>query len=110
MDKCHICQRTLNVPEEPDTLDCGGDCLSCMATAGDPDCADAMAALARAKLLAFKELIEFTATPLTQVCCNRPGLDCCGDPNPVFPDLNDTVEYAQARCNELEQEVKSYEG
>ena len=35
---CGICKRPLNQPGDPTTEDCGGDCLRCMAEAGDPDC------------------------------------------------------------------------
>ncbi len=35
---CHICDRQLDLPNDPTTLDCGGDCLQCMADVGDPDC------------------------------------------------------------------------
>lgn len=35
---CNICGRILNQPDDPSTLDCGGDCQRCMAAAGDPDC------------------------------------------------------------------------
>jgi len=35
---CHICNRELNNPTDPRSTDCGGDCLECMADAGDPDC------------------------------------------------------------------------
>lgn len=34
---CGICRRILNQPDDPSTKDCGGDCLRCMAEAGDPD-------------------------------------------------------------------------
>jgi len=34
---CGICSRKLNAPEDPRSSDCGGDCLQCMADAGDPD-------------------------------------------------------------------------
>lgn len=37
--RCNICGCVLNQPDEPDTKDCGGDCLRCMAeVAEDPDC------------------------------------------------------------------------
>jgi hypothetical protein len=39
---CHICKRLLDDPADPTTEDCGGDCLRCMAEAGDPDCLRAM--------------------------------------------------------------------
>lgn len=40
---CNICRRALNVPDDDTTLDCGGDCLRCMADIGDdPDCIAAM--------------------------------------------------------------------
>lgn len=35
---CSICGRRLNNPHDPRSADCGGDCLQCMADAGDPDC------------------------------------------------------------------------
>lgn len=38
MSKCSICSRTLSVPTDPLSPDCGGDCLLCMAVAGDPSC------------------------------------------------------------------------
>lgn len=33
---CGICKNPLDV--SPERRDCGGDCLMCMAEAGDPDC------------------------------------------------------------------------
>ncbi len=40
MNKCSICQRPLNTRSE--LMDCGGDCLECMAECGDPDAQLAM--------------------------------------------------------------------
>jgi hypothetical protein len=38
MAKCLICGTELNQPEDPGTVDCGGDCRRCMArVALDPD-------------------------------------------------------------------------
>jgi hypothetical protein len=34
---CHLCGKPLDDPNDPTSLDCGGDCLACMAEAGDPD-------------------------------------------------------------------------
>jgi hypothetical protein len=45
--RCRICYCLLNQPGQPDTRDCGGDCLKCMAEAGDPECIAAMRALAQ---------------------------------------------------------------
>lgn len=37
--RCKICKRKLNQSNKPDTKDCGGDCLRCMAEIGeDSDC------------------------------------------------------------------------
>jgi hypothetical protein len=38
--RCAICDRELKAHDSPDVIsrDCGGDCLMCMAEAGDPDC------------------------------------------------------------------------
>jgi len=35
---CNICHQLLNQPSDPLSMDCGGDCVKCMADAGDPDC------------------------------------------------------------------------
>lgn len=35
---CRICATPLNQPNSPATKDCGGDCLGCMASAGDEQC------------------------------------------------------------------------
>lgn len=39
-NKCHICKKLLNDPSSPKlSMDCGGDCLECMAVVGnDPEC------------------------------------------------------------------------
>lgn len=40
---CLICKRELDQPNKPDTKDCGGDCLRCMARYGDdPECVEEM--------------------------------------------------------------------
>jgi hypothetical protein len=37
--RCNICGCVLDQADEPDTKDCGGDCLRCMSeVAEDPDC------------------------------------------------------------------------
>jgi hypothetical protein len=40
MRKCNICKRPLDTASE--LVDCGGDCLECMAECGDPDAQLAM--------------------------------------------------------------------
>jgi hypothetical protein len=42
---CAICRRALGDPDDPLSVDCGGDCLQCMADCGDPDCVAAIDAL-----------------------------------------------------------------
>ncbi|MES2148526.1 MAG: hypothetical protein V4508_01920 [Pseudomonadota bacterium] len=42
---CNICGRALDNPADPYSVDCGGDCLQCMADSGDPDCAATVAHL-----------------------------------------------------------------
>lgn len=37
MAKCNICKRELDVPGQPESDDCGGDCTQCMADCYDPD-------------------------------------------------------------------------
>lgn len=39
---CNICRRPLNQPFKRDTIDCGGDCVRCMALSDDPDCLETM--------------------------------------------------------------------
>ena len=39
---CGICGQELNVPLNPETLDCGGDCLKCMNDSGDPECEETL--------------------------------------------------------------------
>ncbi len=41
-ERCSLCTTPLDVPGRPWTQNCGGDCLACMAEAGDPDCAAAL--------------------------------------------------------------------
>lgn len=38
MRNCLTCKRHLDNPIDPFSRDCGGDCLVCMAQAGDPEC------------------------------------------------------------------------
>ena len=35
---CDICGRLLDNPYDPNSVNCGGTCRSCMAAAGDTDC------------------------------------------------------------------------
>jgi anti-anti-sigma factor len=42
ISRCRICGQELNVPLKPETLDCGGDCLKCMANSGDPVCVETL--------------------------------------------------------------------
>ncbi len=43
MSNCSICKRELDVPGVPESLDCGGDCMKCMAEiGGDEDCQRAL--------------------------------------------------------------------
>lgn len=35
---CCTCKVELDQPNRPDTDDCGGDCVRCMAECYDPDC------------------------------------------------------------------------
>ena len=40
MTNCQICDRKLDNKLDPVSTDCGGDCMLCMADAGDPDILD----------------------------------------------------------------------
>lgn len=42
---CLTCGRDLDQADKPDTKDCGGDCLRCMAECDDPDARAAMRAI-----------------------------------------------------------------
>ena len=39
---CGVCGRELNQPGMPETADCGGDCVECMAGCDDPECMELM--------------------------------------------------------------------
>ncbi|MFC0698133.1 hypothetical protein [Paraburkholderia humisilvae] len=39
---CQICSQQLNQPGKPDTVDCGGDCVRCIADYRDPDALETM--------------------------------------------------------------------
>lgn len=58
MSSCQTCKRELNT-EDPSTKDCGGDCLKCMAEAGDPACIEAMN-----ELVPETKLVEDVMGPL----------------------------------------------
>lgn len=57
---CGICNRPLGT--SPDTVDCGGDCLRCMAEAGDPDCILHMLIINCKQMKAALELVNATIT------------------------------------------------
>ena len=38
MPHCRICGRELNVEGDRSSVDCGGDCVRCLAECGDKDC------------------------------------------------------------------------
>lgn len=46
---CKICKCVLNDSSSPATKDCGGDCLACVAAAGDPDCIKALEEIMRSE-------------------------------------------------------------
>jgi hypothetical protein len=37
-ERCLICRKIMDVPDDLLSTNCGGDCVECMADAGDPDC------------------------------------------------------------------------
>lgn len=47
MSNCNICKVELDQSNKPETRDCGGDCLKCMAECGDPDCIKEMKRLGK---------------------------------------------------------------
>lgn len=55
---CNICGCEMNVPNQPETLDCGGDCLKCMAEAGDPEAVRTMIKLHADAIVKLTELIS----------------------------------------------------
>lgn len=48
MANCNICKVQLDQPGKVETTACGGDCLGCMAEAGDPDAARTLRAEVKA--------------------------------------------------------------
>jgi hypothetical protein len=49
----------------------------------------------------LEQWLQFSAMPIGQECCNRPGSECCGSPNPVYPSMNDVLEAMNKRRSEL---------
>lgn len=46
---CGICGLALDRADDPGSEDCGGDCLRCLAAAGDSDCVAALRRLEESK-------------------------------------------------------------
>jgi hypothetical protein len=44
---CNSCGRVLDNGADPLSTNCGGDCMQCMADAGDPDCISAVRKLGK---------------------------------------------------------------
>lgn len=55
--RCNICGHATNTNKNSLYLDCGGDCLLCMADAGDLDCIQSVAKIAR-KQAAMLETVK----------------------------------------------------
>jgi hypothetical protein len=55
MERCKLCKRVLDAPDDPLSKDCGGDCPYCMATIGeDPDCINPVRRIPVPKRLPFQ--------------------------------------------------------
>lgn len=54
-DVCDVCLGYMNLAGDIRTKNCGGTCLMCMASAGDPDAIDALKK-ARARVVPWEEL------------------------------------------------------
>lgn len=52
---CKTCNKELNQQNDPSSRDCGGDCVECMAEAGDPDCKLVMYDVLKARLAAAEK-------------------------------------------------------
>jgi len=105
---CHLCGKHLNDPADILSMDCGGDCLECMAKSGDNDCLE----IFNARIQILREQCEATTSkecPTNKKCphCEHvfveidtaKDLMCC--PNDVCPKyIRDTpgTRYA-CRCN-----------
>lgn len=59
--RCTISFAPLDVPGRPWSRNCGGHCIACMAEAGDPECAEAVAAMAAGE--AFKDDLAKLSDP-----------------------------------------------
>jgi hypothetical protein len=64
--KCGICGQELNVPLKPETGDCGGDCLKCMADFDDPECVEILRRLNDPRTRA-QEIERYEADRVRQV-------------------------------------------
>ncbi len=50
VNNCQTCDQPMSTASETLNLDCGGDCLSCMAWHGDPDAIEAVERLTGEKV------------------------------------------------------------
>ncbi len=55
---CGICKVRMDNPYHPETADCGGDCVKCMAEAGDPGCITTMIRLYSEAIIALVEKLS----------------------------------------------------
>lgn len=64
VERCNICGVVMDQPDLPETKNCGGDCLKCMAEIGeDPDCINAMWAIREERGKMKKEEIVMYDSP-----------------------------------------------
>lgn len=109
--ECSICKMPMREDEN-----CGGDCIYCMADAGDPDCIKSVikrARKSRSSAVATNKLVEHQAEAwcliLTDLVCSH-GLDY-KEPGKVAADQVrsfikrkfNSLEFYKRRCNELQR-------
>lgn len=84
MNTCKMCKRPLDIPNDPTSQDCGGDCLRCMAdVARDPDCIEAMGEIWMADIALLDEAVGFAPMDLrdkARMALNRIGVNEYVDP------------------------------
>lgn len=95
-DRCSICRRALNVATDPFSEDCGGDCLLCMADAGDPECVEAVRQVLRTQPMAQDDLPAGLFDPDTCIFHPDKG-EHFFTPDPDLPAGEESLHYLR-RC------------
>ena len=95
MGHCSICNRALDVADDPYSLNCGGDCLMCLAEARDPDCVRMVLEIAKKDA---KRLDALVRNPALRVLGGHRVNDAGTEHVWVVTDTRDGLAFLSGRC------------